>query len=299
MEYRDICIFLELTKNRSFTKTAKALFVSQSTVSTKLKLLEEELGCKLFQRFKGQREITITQEGKEFIPIAQRWKQLFEETALIKQHSSELLRIAVVESVYYEIMLPFTEQFMERHPNFKLSLKLKDSDEVYELVHHGLVDYGFAAYVSNIHDIISVELYEQVWCILSYEKLTDIVDYAQIDSAKYLAFSGSDFSSLDSWRSMKLSQTVFPSIEINSLMSAIPYMRKFGYWCIATVGYARRMLAMDTDIHMYKLDPPAPPRKIYLLEKNIDEEKEIKSVFKNELLEYIFDYLKKEKNYVS
>lgn len=293
MEYKDICVFLEMTKTRSFTKTAKALFLSQSTVSTRLKVLEEELGCKLFHRFQGHREITITQEGREFIPVAQRWKQLFEETAMIKKHSAELLRVAVVESVYYEMLLSFAQEFMERHPECILSLKIKDSDEIYQLVHDGLTDYGFAAYVSNIHDISSEELYQQEWRVLSFQPLPKSINVDQLKADKYLAFSGSDFSSLDSWKSSMLTGHIIPRMEINSLASAIPYMKQFGYWCIGTKGYGEKLKEL-MNINIGELEPQAPSRKIYLLEKKLDNEKPIKKLFKAELREYLHRQVVKE-----
>lgn len=293
MEYKDICLFLEMTKTRSFTKTAKALFLSQSTVSTRLKVLEEEMGCRLFLRFQGHREITLTQEGKEFIPIAHRWKQLFEETAMISKHSVELLRIAVVESVYYEMLLPFTKIFMEQHPECIISLKIKDSDEVYQLVHDGLIDYGFAAYVSNLDDISSEELYKQNWCVLSFEPLPERMEFSQLQKDKYLAFSGSDFSSLDVWKNSMFGGNIIPRLEINSLASALPYMKQFGYWCIGTRGYGEKLKEL-MDINISELESEAPLRKIYLLEKTIFEEKPIKKIFKAELKEYINRCINKE-----
>ena len=50
MNQADIETFLMLVKTQSITKTAENLFVSQPTVSHRLKLLEEELGVSLMIR---------------------------------------------------------------------------------------------------------------------------------------------------------------------------------------------------------------------------------------------------------
>lgn len=71
MEYKDIETFLEIVRTRNITKAAENMFLSQSTISNRLKHLEDELGYCLLQRAKGQRLIQLTQHGKEFIPIAE------------------------------------------------------------------------------------------------------------------------------------------------------------------------------------------------------------------------------------
>ena len=60
MKQIDIETFLTLNKTGSLTKAAETLYVSQPTVSHRLKDLEEELGISLLMRGKGQRRIELT-----------------------------------------------------------------------------------------------------------------------------------------------------------------------------------------------------------------------------------------------
>ena len=94
MDHRDIETFLELVRTRNITKTAENLYLSQSTVSNRLKNLEDELGCQLIFRAKGHRIIQLTRQGEEFVPVAERWRNLFEETELLKSRSLSTLQIA-------------------------------------------------------------------------------------------------------------------------------------------------------------------------------------------------------------
>ena len=50
MDHKDITIFLELVRCRNISKTAENLYLSQSAVSSRLKALEEEMGCQLVHR---------------------------------------------------------------------------------------------------------------------------------------------------------------------------------------------------------------------------------------------------------
>lgn len=51
MDIHQLKIFISVFKNKSFSKAAKELFLTQPTISEHIKTLEEELDCKLFDRF--------------------------------------------------------------------------------------------------------------------------------------------------------------------------------------------------------------------------------------------------------
>ena len=50
MEIRNLLTFVQVAEINSFTKAARVLGYSQSTVSFQIKQLETELGCLLFER---------------------------------------------------------------------------------------------------------------------------------------------------------------------------------------------------------------------------------------------------------
>lgn len=50
MDVHQLKIFISVFKNKSFSKAAKEIFLTQPTVSEHIKILEEDLGCKLFDR---------------------------------------------------------------------------------------------------------------------------------------------------------------------------------------------------------------------------------------------------------
>jgi DNA-binding transcriptional LysR family regulator len=60
----------------SFTAAARALYMSQSTLSRQVAALERQLGAQLFDR--GLRSVTLTPHGQAFLPHARR---LLEEVA--------------------------------------------------------------------------------------------------------------------------------------------------------------------------------------------------------------------------
>ena len=62
MELKQLEYFLAVSNNKSFTRAAEQLYVSQPSVTTAIKKLEDELGLILFDRNKKQ--AILTSEGE-------------------------------------------------------------------------------------------------------------------------------------------------------------------------------------------------------------------------------------------
>ena len=166
MNYKDIEVFLELVRCRNITKAAENLYLSQSAVSNRLKSLEDEMGVQLFLRAKGHRIVELTRQGGEFIPVAERWKALYEETELIRSSALSVVRIATNESTFDRIVTPMLQGYIRRNPDKKVCVKICDSRETYDLVSKDLVDFGFAAYSSNLGGVVARCIDSQPLCLV-------------------------------------------------------------------------------------------------------------------------------------
>ena len=70
MDFRQLRYALAVARERSFTKAAKRVNISQSAVSEQVKLLEEEVGFELFRRTSGG--VETTDRGRTFLYEAER-----------------------------------------------------------------------------------------------------------------------------------------------------------------------------------------------------------------------------------
>ena len=70
MEIRNLITFVQVAELNSFTRAAKALDYSQSTVSFQIKQLETELGCLLFERI--NHTISLTEQGRMTLGMFER-----------------------------------------------------------------------------------------------------------------------------------------------------------------------------------------------------------------------------------
>ena len=77
MEIRNLVTFVQVAELNSFTKAAKALDYSQSTVSFQIKQLETELDCLLFERI--NHTLILTEKGRELLDYAQKVCRLTDE----------------------------------------------------------------------------------------------------------------------------------------------------------------------------------------------------------------------------
>ena len=78
MEIRVLKYFIEVAKSGSYTRAADALHITQPSLSKQMKLLEDELGQKLFRR--GQYKMILTEVGESFLNRAKEIVDLSELT---------------------------------------------------------------------------------------------------------------------------------------------------------------------------------------------------------------------------
>ncbi|EPZ44694.1 LysR family transcriptional regulator [Alicyclobacillus acidoterrestris] len=69
MDTKDLQLFLAVARNKSISRTAEQLFMSQSTVTTRLQRLERDIGYQLFDRTPNG--VQLTPAGRGFLPLAE------------------------------------------------------------------------------------------------------------------------------------------------------------------------------------------------------------------------------------
>ena len=65
MNRNQLKYFVAAAESRSFTKAAEQLYISQTAITQQMQLLEESLGCALFDR--STRPVSLTPAGKIFL----------------------------------------------------------------------------------------------------------------------------------------------------------------------------------------------------------------------------------------
>ncbi|HIJ37264.1 MAG TPA: LysR family transcriptional regulator [Rhodospirillaceae bacterium] len=133
--------FLEITETGNFNRAAERLNVTQSTVSMRIKALEDELGRPLFIRNKAGTEMTAA--GAQFRRYASNmvrvWEQARQELALPPGLRS-LLTVGGQFSLWDRMLLPWMPWMRAEMPDVALKVEVGSSDGLMRLLGEGLID---------------------------------------------------------------------------------------------------------------------------------------------------------------
>lgn len=145
MDLSSIEIFLAVASDRSVTKAAKVLGRVPSNVTTRIQLLEENLGVPLFSR--DGKKMTLTQEGETFLTYANQLAALALEArqAVRSLRPSGVLRLGTMESTAASRLPAALNQFKQMWPDVSLQLTLGASRDLTRDVLGGVLDCALIA----------------------------------------------------------------------------------------------------------------------------------------------------------
>ena len=141
---RQMRAFAAVTQSGSFTGAARQLSLTQSAVSMLVQQLEQELHLQLFDR--SRTAITLTEAGKNLLPLAQRiledLRQVVEGASEIRALRRGFLRVSTSQMMACTWVASVLTEFGQQHPGISLRLKDAVADDVVDTVRHGAVELG-------------------------------------------------------------------------------------------------------------------------------------------------------------
>lgn len=162
MELHQLESFLVAADKGSFRQTAISLHLSQPSVSTRIRTLEEELGVPLFHR--AGRGVRLTEMGKAFLPYAQSALQSLREgrevLATGRGASGGLLTIAAARNIGTYTLPAILERLRRRHSDIKAHITVGRSRDVLHMVVGEQVQLGFARELRH-EDVVTTHLYDE------------------------------------------------------------------------------------------------------------------------------------------
>jgi DNA-binding transcriptional LysR family regulator len=156
-----LAAFVQVAQHQSFSRAAKALFLTQPSVTARIQSLERELGEVLFER--NGRGVRLTDAGSCFLTYAQRVLKALEEghDALeeLRGLQSGSLRLGSAFTISTYVLPGILKTFHQRFPGVDISVKTGRSDQVLRMVLSEDVQAGLVRVVTR-PDIETVLLYE-------------------------------------------------------------------------------------------------------------------------------------------
>ena len=140
--FNDLAAFAMVAKERSFTRAAAKLGVSQSALSQTVRALEERLGLRLLTR--TTRSVAPTEAGARLLQtVAPRFEEIQAELAALselREKPAGTVRITAGEHPAISVLQPALKRFLPDYPDIKVEI----------IVDYGLTDIVAAGYDAGV-----------------------------------------------------------------------------------------------------------------------------------------------------
>lgn len=172
MELRVLAYFLAVAREQSMIRAAKSLHLSQPTLSTQLKALEEELGKQLLIRgSKGTRKVTLTEEGMILRKRAEEILSLVQKTEREISFSDQMIvgdvYIGTGETDAVRFIARAAKELYDSYPGIRYHISSGNADFVSEQLDKGLIDFGIVFGNVDHTKYNSIELpFRDIWGVL-------------------------------------------------------------------------------------------------------------------------------------
>lgn len=288
MTFDEIEAFQAVVRKGTLSQAASSLFISQPALSRRIQTLEEELGYTLFTRQKGGRNITLTEEGQQFLELADRWLRLWEKTRAIGSGAKQkTLRISSFQSLTSYLLPAIIREFLQEDPNRSVEFQTHHSYVIYDAIESGMTDLAFTTIQRYARNVRAVPFFRDRFVLIMGKDavpLPEPVDPALLNPRYeiYLRMN-EDF---ENWHRKHIDQSEQPRLKLDQ-MTLLEEFLKGDSWTILPA-YAGDVLRRK-GFQVLELDKDPPKRTIFYLQRE-NEHNEVVEEFLNCMRDYIETY---------
>lgn len=169
MNFEQIKSFISIAETGSYTKSAKARFISQPAITNQMKCLEEELGTSLFIR--NGKNILLSESGKKFLKYANRLISIEQDIAYSvteKPNHYGIMDIAVPFLTMNEQMDSFLVKAVSEYGDqVTYRIAERNDTDIPEMVLNGRMELGVANHIVQHKDLVYEEAFTEEICLIT------------------------------------------------------------------------------------------------------------------------------------
>ncbi|MEB2652948.1 LysR family transcriptional regulator [Pseudomonas siliginis] len=225
--------FVWVARLKSFRLTADKLFTTQASISSRIAVLEGELGVKLFLR--DSRGVSLTPEGLKVLDYAE---QMLDTMAALKQsietRSSKVgrVRIGVMDTVIHTWLSPLVAQMTDMYPRVEIELVADTALNLCDQLQKGFLDLVLQTDLVRHESVRSLELASHPlgWIVASnsiYNR--DYADLAELAQERIITYSKNSRPHQDIVALMQASGVMAPRLNCVNSVSAITRLLRDGF----------------------------------------------------------------------
>jgi DNA-binding transcriptional LysR family regulator len=264
-------MFLAVAKHEHFGRAAESLGITQPTLSTGIRQLEEMLGVQLI--FRGHRYGGLTPEGQRALVWA---RQLVSDTRTFREEMrtarhglSGHVRLAVIPTAL-TWAATLSARFAETHPNVRFSILSRPSIEILGMLENLDIDAGLS-YLDNepLGRVVTVPIYRERYTLVCR---TDS-DMAQKERVRWADLAGRRLCLLTpdmqnrriiNQNFMNAGVTPEAQVESNSTLVLASHVRQ-GDWLTILPSDMADVLAVGPDLCVRPMDGQTATHSVGLI----------------------------------
>jgi DNA-binding transcriptional LysR family regulator len=186
MDLRQLEMFNAVAENSSFTLAGQKLYVAQSAISRKIKMLEDELGEKLFRR--ANKRIFLTPAGETMLRHTRRVFQELKNAALeisdLAQMKRGMLRIGSGMTACMYLLPPVIEKFQARYPKVDIHVVTGSADTLISQVRNSILDIGVLTLPVNSPDLEVIPFTTEEMVLVASPKIRRLAKRRTVKAAE-------------------------------------------------------------------------------------------------------------------
>ncbi|WP_027858182.1 LysR family transcriptional regulator [Marinobacterium jannaschii] len=215
--------FLEVAKSGSFQLAAERLHITQSTVSSRIKVLETQLGSSLLIRKRDGSELTSA--GRHFIRFAhtavRAWEQARQEVGLPDELKS-VISLGVQLNLWDRMAPPWIDRMQHKLPEIGTRVMMDYSENLLEAMSNGELDLAITFVPRQQAELVSEFLMEDTLVLVSTEPRKAVKhwmpDYVFVDW-------GAEFRAA---HAQAYPETRAPKLSVGLGMVGLDYILRYG-----------------------------------------------------------------------
>lgn len=243
-------IFITTVEEGSFNGASKKLGCPQSAVSAKIRQLEDEFDIVLFHRNRGRRTLTLTEQGKSFLLIAEQWMDLYKKAKCICQEKPKSIRVLSGNGLVNMTVLAVLSNYdFEEFDSVKFD-SVNDSEQLYEEIRHNKADIGIACDDLCAKGIRVRKILSKNMCLIC-GKDTIFTDLSKMDPEKeaYVPWG----RNYEVWHNSRFPEKRVPKVLLDNWSFSIVWVSKKDNWMIVPYLFAVILVRVSSKLTYYEL----------------------------------------------
>lgn len=263
MTHTGIECFLAIYRHKTGSAAAQSLFITQPSLSARLKVLEREVGAQLFYRCKGSREMVPTPAGREFYQLAVEYETLIKKMQKLGDSQKATLRISCFNSLGTYLLPTAYNLFLQTNPQISLQMQDMELAAASQSILQGETDIALtSAHVSDSH-LRQIPAFSEPMVLIcaANSQLPNPVALSALPPQEEVFVEWSyDFIY---WHHKFLSKAQ-PQLCVSIMAQLRQFLAQENRWAIVPISVAKG-LAAECNIRQLETDIPLPRREVSCL----------------------------------